>query len=124
MLEDETIVEHSEHDQKGEISGLKPFISAIVGTGVISVLVAGAMSVSQNAQIAIRVAEQHGEELLMIRGELTSIREEMTNRTEDRYTGRDGARFEAYVTKRLDELEEQLDRIEVDHRQMKDEIRR
>ena len=107
---------HTIHDQKGEISGVKAFITAIIGTGILSILVSGAMSVSQNAQMAIRVAEQHGEELLLIRGELSAIREEMTNRTRDRYTGKDGARFEQYVNRRLDSLEKKIDRIEAEIR--------
>jgi hypothetical protein len=99
-------------NDKNGINNAKLVTSLIVGTGLIGVLVAGAMSVASDAAIAIKVAEQHGEELLMIRGELTSIREELNSRTSDRYTGKDGERFELYVNKRLDAVEKQLDRIE------------
>jgi hypothetical protein len=99
-------------NEKNGINNAKLVTSLIVGTGVVGVLVAGAMSVASDAAIAIKVAEQHGEELLMIRGELSSMRQEMNARTQDRYTGKDGARFEQYVNKRLDSLEKQLDRIE------------
>ena len=84
----------------------------IAGTGVLGVIAAGAMSVASDAAIAIKVAEQHGEELLLIRGEMTAIRQELNSRTQDRYTGKDGARFEQYVNSRLDALEKQLDRLE------------
>jgi hypothetical protein len=99
-------------NDKNGINNTKLVTSLIVGTGLIGVLVAGAMSVASDAAIAIKVAEQHGEELLMVRGELSSMRHEMNSRTQDRYTGKDGARFEMYVNKRLDSLEKQLDRIE------------
>jgi hypothetical protein len=98
--------------EKGEFNGNKTILTALAGTGILGVVIAGAMSVASDASIAIKVAEQHGEELLMIRGEMSSIRQELNNRTSDRYTGKEGARFEQYVNKRLDALEKQLDRLD------------
>lgn len=98
--------------EKGELNGNKTILSALAGTGVIGLLIAGAMDIRSDATIALSVVEQHGQELLMIRGEVASIRQELNNRTLDRYTGKDGARFEQYVNKRLDALEKQLDRLD------------
>lgn len=84
----------------------------VTGSGIIGVIAAGIVSIASDARIAIEVAKQHGEEILMIRGEISAIREELKDRTLDRYTGADAKRFEQYLNRRLNAIEEQLDRLE------------
>ena len=86
-------------------------LASLAGTGVLGVIAAGMLAVANDARIAINVAEQHGEEILMMRGELTAIRVEMLNRTQDRFTLRDQIQHEKYVESRLDEIEKKLDAL-------------
>lgn len=87
----------------------KNVIATLIGTGLLGVIAAGMLAVANDARIAISVAEQHGEELLLIRGELSAIRNEMLQRTEDRYTSRDAAAYERYIEQRLIEVERRLE---------------
>ena len=90
----------------------KAIVAALAGTGMLGVVAAGMLAVANDARIAISVAEQHGNELLMIRGELASVRKEMIARTEDRFTNRDGLALEKYMERRFTEIEEKLDELE------------
>ena len=87
-------------------------VKTLAGTGIIGVFAAGMLSIASDAKIAIKVAEQHGEELLMIRGELTAIRQEMIERTELRYTSRDAEASEKYIERRFDVIEAALEKLE------------
>ena len=97
-------------DSEDEIPiSAKNVIATLAGTGILGVIAAGMLAVANDARVAINVAEQHGEELLLIRGELSAIRNEMLQRTEDRYTSRDAAAYERYIEQRLAELERRLE---------------
>jgi hypothetical protein len=85
----------------------KTIIGFIVGSGLLGVLAVGWIAVAQQADIAISVAEQHGQELLLIRGELTALRTEMLQRTQDRFTAADGR----YLEQEIRRIEEELDEI-------------
>lgn len=87
----------------------KSLIVTLMGTGILGVIAAGMLAVANDARIAIGVAEQHGQELLMIRGELTALRAELLERTENRYTTRDAANHEKYIDRRITDLEKKLD---------------
>ena len=82
-------------------------IGALVALGLLFVNLA--VGVSKDAQIAISVAEQHGQELLAIRSEIMLIRDDLRDRTNDRYHARDAARDLKYLDKRLTKIEEILD---------------
>ena len=88
----------------------KVLLWLFTGSGLVGVFAAGLVSIASDAQIAIQVAEQHGQEILMIRGEINAIRDEIEQRTVDRFTGSDHARFEQYLERRLVTIEEQLNR--------------
>jgi hypothetical protein len=94
----------------GNGTPFKNVIIVLVSTGILGVLSSGMLAIANDARIAIRVAEQHGEELLLIRGELTSLRVEMLERTKARYTAIDAERHERYVLQRIEALEKQLER--------------
>ena len=87
-------------------------LASIVGTGILGVIAAGMLAVANDARIAISVAEQHGEELLLIRGELSAVRSEMIDRTTMRYTSRDALAHEKFMDRRLAEIEEHIERLE------------
>ena len=95
--------------QEGD-THIKALIGMLVSTGIVGLIVAGAVDVSKDARIALDVAAQHGEELLMIRGELAQLRQDMLDRTVSRYTAEEQEQFSRYLESRLDAIEKQLDR--------------
>jgi hypothetical protein len=106
-------------------------IMAAVGGGLCTIALAFAVTTAKNAQIALEVAAQHGEEIQMIRGELSSLRIEMASRTADRYTARDAERddqlrikdqvqffqlIEARISALERELQKEIERHDDEHR--------
>jgi hypothetical protein len=87
----------------------KSLIVTLMGTGILGVIAAGMLAVANDARIAIGVAEQHGQELLLIRGEMAAIHSQLLERTMDRYTARDAENHEKYIDRRVTELEKKLD---------------
>lgn len=87
----------------------KTTIHLIAGTGILGVVAAGMLAVANDARIAISVAEQHGQEILLLRGEVIALREEIRQRTTDRYTARDHQQFERYLDQRLEQLEKKIE---------------
>ena len=78
--------------------------------GGISILVGFMLTISNNANIAISVAEQHGHELNNVRAELAALRVEISNRTKNRYTAIDAERDLDFVQRRLKEIEDNMER--------------
>jgi hypothetical protein len=101
---------HDKHAPQNGNANTKSILAIIASTGILGVISAGYMAVANDARIAITVAEQHGQEILLIRGEIASLREEMRGRTVDRYTARDHEAYERYMEQRLKELEEDIQR--------------
>jgi hypothetical protein len=87
-------------------------LASLAGTGVLGVVAAGMLAVANDARIAISVSEQHGQELLLIRGELAAVRSEMLDRTTMRYTSRDALAHEKYVERRFNEIEKAIESLE------------
>ena len=90
----------------------KSVLVVLASTGILGVMASGMISIANDAKIAIQVAEQHGDELLLIRGELHALRTEMLERTANRFTSQDAANHEKFIEARIDHLEQQLDRLE------------
>ena len=99
---------HEEKTQEGDTT-IK-VLGMLVSTGVIGLLIAGAMAIRSDATIALSVVEQHGQELLMIRGEMALLRQDMLDRTVSRYTSEEQEQFAKYLESRLIQIEKQLDR--------------
>ena len=79
-----------------------------LSTSVIGLILAFAVSVAKDAQISIEVAKQHGQELLLIRGEIEGLRKEITARTHSRYTSEDAARDFRLVEFRFERNEQNI----------------
>jgi hypothetical protein len=90
----------------------KSIVVTLMGTGVLGVIAAGMLAVANDSRVALSVAEQHGQELLMIRGELAAVRAEMLQRTTDRFTSKDGINLEKYIERRFLAIEKKLDNLE------------
>jgi len=95
-------------DDDGDHAFATKVLASLAGTGVLGVVAAGMLAVAQSASVALDVAEQHGNELLMIRGEMAALRKELMERTDNRYTSRDAASHEKYAERRFDEIEKRL----------------
>ena len=63
------------------------------------------VNVSKDAQIAIDVAAQHGQELLEIRAEMALLRADLRTQTADRYYRHDAERDLGHLEKRIEILE-------------------
>ena len=100
---------HEEEKQEG-VAEPKAILGILVSTGLLGLLVAGAVDVSKDARIALDVAAQHGEELLMIRGEIAQLRKDMLDSTLSRYTAEEQEQYAKYLESRLTAIEKQLDR--------------
>ena len=99
---------HEEKIQEGDTT-IK-VLGMLVSTGVIGLLIAGAMDIRSDSTIALSVVEQHGEELLLIRGEMALLRQDMLDRTVSRYTAEEQEQFAKYLESRLTAIEKQLER--------------
>jgi type II secretory pathway component PulK len=88
----------------------KTFATFLASTGILSILAAGMLSVASDARIAIQVAEQHGQEILLLRGELNALREELRERTRERYTESDHLQFQKYIEERIERIEQSVDK--------------
>lgn len=100
---------HDEGSQEGATEP-KAVITILVSTGLLGLLVAGAVDVRQTAMTGLRVAEQHGQELLMVRGEINQLRQDMLDRTVSRYTAEEQEQYAKYLESRLKAIENQMDR--------------
>jgi len=83
--------------------------------GLASVILAFSINTAKDAQIALGVTEQHGQELLMMNQSIVSLRNEMRSRTSERYTAKDADRDFKYIEARLLRCEKFIDQ-ETDQR--------
>ena len=74
------------------------------------------MSVSKDASIALSVAEQHGAELMLIRSDITVLRDYIHARTKLRYTSEDADRNMRYVQKELNAIERNIAKLQESHK--------
>lgn len=86
------------------------------GGGVVAVMLALLLTVAKDASIAISVAEQHGQELLEVRAEITSLRKHIADRTRSRYTAEDAEKDMRFIQKELQHIEENIKKLENEHR--------
>jgi hypothetical protein len=102
---------HDEVHQEGAADP-KAFLTVLISTGILGLLIAGAVDVRQTAMTGLRVAEQHGQELLMVRGEINQLRKDMLDRTVSRYTAEEQEQYSRYLDSRLEQIDEELKRME------------
>ena len=73
------------------------------GGGLLAVVLAFAVNVAKDAQIALDVAAQHGQEILILHSEVQALEEEVRDRTRNRYTSKDAERDIGYLRRDLDQ---------------------
>ena len=80
--------------------------------GIASVVLAFSLNTAKDAQIALSVADQHGQEILMLQQSIDNLRNEMRSRTQERYTSRDADRDFRYLDERLKRCEKHLEQVD------------
>jgi hypothetical protein len=78
----------------------------VLPVGALTLLGALMLSVSNEAAVGLKMAEQHGESILLLREEVRLLRLEIKERTHDRYTTRDAERDLNYIRLELAEIKE------------------
>jgi hypothetical protein len=98
-------------DHKEDVNTSKATVAFLASTGLLGALAAGYMSIANDARVAINIAEQHDQEMLEIRGDIRSLRMEIINRTDQRYTQTDHQAYDRYIEQRLGEIEKDLEAL-------------
>ena len=89
--------------------GAKPSINnwtLVLPVGALTLLGGLMLSVSNEAAVSLKLSEQHGASILLLREEVRLLRLEMKDDTRDRYTSSDAARDLAYIQRDITELKE------------------
>jgi len=96
-------------DENAMKDGLAKVAAGWVLPGSTLVLLAGLMmSVSNEAAIGLRLGEQHGNSILLLREEVRLLREEIKTSTRDRYTSKDAERDLTYIRRDIAEIKDTL----------------
>jgi hypothetical protein len=74
------------------------FITIALGFGI---------TVAKDAQIALEVAKQHGEEILQIEGRILQLEKVIYDRTRLRYTSEQAERDHTYIIRDIEVLQKQ-----------------
>lgn len=72
------------------------------GGSVIAVVLTFSITTAKDASIALDVARQHGDELLILSQDLHRMQGDLYDRTKDRYTSKDAERDVGYLRRDLD----------------------
>ena len=93
---------------ENQVKGLK-VLAGFGGGGLLALMTVVLnmfVSVQKDAEIALDVARQHGQELLEVRAELTAIRQTLERKTVDRYYRQEAEREHTRLEQRLSKVEE------------------
>jgi len=87
----------------GDTNGHQWLPRWIVGGGsVIAVVLTFSITTAKDAQIALDVARQHGDEILLLSQEVHNMQSDLYDRTKDRYTSKDAERDVGYLRRDID----------------------
>jgi len=78
----------------------------VLPVGALTLLGALILSVSNEAAVGLKLAEQHGESILLIREEVKLLRSEIKNNSIDQYTNKDAERDLGYIQRDITELKQ------------------
>lgn len=76
----------------------------VLPVGALTLLGALMLSVSNEASVALKIAEQHGEQLLRIQQQIDLLRTEQKDNFKSRYTSLDAQRDLEYIKRDIAEL--------------------
>jgi hypothetical protein len=84
----------------------------VLPVGALTLLGALMLSVSNEAAIGLKLAEQHGESILLLREEVRLLRLEVKDRTINRYTSKDAERDLSYIRQDILDLKQAVRALE------------
>jgi hypothetical protein len=103
-------------------NGNKWMLRWLMGGGSLVAVVLGfSLTTAKDAQIAIQVAAQHGEEMLLLRQEINILQSEIRDRTQMRYTSKDAERDLGYIKRDVARCEALMNQHEVEHHLREDQ---
>ena len=80
----------------------------VLPVGALTLLGALMLSVSNEAAVGLKLAEQHGESILLLREEVRLLRLEIKEKTFDRYTNKDAERDLGYIRQDIAEIKQAI----------------
>ena len=80
----------------------------VLPVGALTLLGALMLSVSNEAAIGLKLAEQHGSSILLLREEVRLLREELKDSAHTRYTSAHAQRDLGYIQRDINELKQAL----------------
>lgn len=80
----------------------------VLPVGALTLLGALMLSVSNEAAVGLKLAEQHGNSILLLREEVRLLRQEIKDQSSLRYTSADAQRDLGYIQRDIRELKESL----------------
>lgn len=78
----------------------------VLPVGALTLLGALMLSVSNEAAVGLKLAEQHGESILLLREEVRMLRQELKETSQTRYTSTDAQRDLNYIQRDIRELKQ------------------
>lgn len=93
---------------EGNKGSLTQSWTLVLPVGALTLLGALMLSVSNEAAVGLKLAEQHGQSILLLREEVRLLRLEIKERTQSRYTRVDAERDLAYIRQDIAELKQAL----------------
>jgi len=80
----------------------------VLPVGALTLLGALMLSVSNEAAVGLKLAEQHGESILLLREEVRLLRSEIKEDTSNRYTNADAERDLNYIRRDIAEMKQTI----------------
>ena len=80
----------------------------VLPVGALTLLGALMLSVSNEAAVGLKLAEQHGESILLLREEVRLLRQELKESTQLRYTSADAQRDLNYIQRDIRDLKQAM----------------
>lgn len=80
----------------------------VLPVGALTLLGALMLSVSNEAAVGLKLAEQHGESILLLREEVRLLRLEIQEKVIDRYTHKDADRDLGYLRQDIAEIKQSI----------------
>ena len=95
-------------EQQANNKSLTSNWTLVLPVGALTLLGTLMLSVSNEAAIGLKLAEQHGDSILLLRDEVRLLRLEIKERTHSRYTTQDAERDLAHIRQDIAELKQEL----------------
>ena len=89
-------------------SKVKATIGIALPLGALTLLGSLMLVVQKDAAVALDIARQHGQEFNILRAEIALLKQDMRERTQNRYTSGDAAKDLRYIERRFTELESKI----------------